>query len=292
MSEKTVALVPAHESLVDFYDDQIPAAVLEDDLGEHTVCVAVRAVCDFIGVDWSAQYRRIQRDPVLSAEIRTIAITATDGKVREQHCLPASFLHGFLFGINASRVKTESREALILYQRECYAALSRHFQPARQERDSILLDIEATMRASAELARVQREQGDGIDQAHVRLDAARGFVLDLARRIAEIEVRVGFGQTLTQEQASDIKARVNEVAGLVSRIPGMGGRRNPYGSIYGSLYREFGVTSYKHLRITQYAEAVRWLDEHADMIHGALEAGQVPTGLLEDLGIDGADDKQ
>ena len=84
MSEDEKALVPIEQREVAFYDDEIPAVIVEG--GE--VYVALRPIADFLGVNWSAQYRRLGRDPVLSEVQATVAVTATDGRLREQACLP------------------------------------------------------------------------------------------------------------------------------------------------------------------------------------------------------------
>jgi hypothetical protein len=43
-------------------------------------------------------------------------------------CLPLKYLDGWLFGVNANRVKPELRGRVIQYQRECYDILARAFQ--------------------------------------------------------------------------------------------------------------------------------------------------------------------
>jgi hypothetical protein len=46
-------------------------------------------------------------------------------------CLPLDYVSGFLFGLNATRVKPELRERVILYQRECYKVLAEAFNEGR-----------------------------------------------------------------------------------------------------------------------------------------------------------------
>lgn len=91
----------------------------------------MRPICDYLGVDWSAQYRRINRDPVLSVELAPcVVVMAPQGQPdqrREMQCLPLDRINGWLFGINAARVKEELRERLIQYQRECYRVLADAF---------------------------------------------------------------------------------------------------------------------------------------------------------------------
>ncbi len=59
--------------------------------------------------DWSAQRQRISRDLVLSAELLPcVVVTTTQGlpdQRREMLALPLDTISGFLFGINADRVK-------------------------------------------------------------------------------------------------------------------------------------------------------------------------------------------
>lgn len=117
MSDK--ALVPIEQRTVIFYDDEITAVLVDDD-GHRVVYVPVRPVCDFLGIDWNGQRRRINRDPVLSSEIQRVDVTSTRRGTQPMLCLPLKYISGFLFGINASRVKPELKERLIIYQRECY----------------------------------------------------------------------------------------------------------------------------------------------------------------------------
>ena len=60
------ALLPVEERTVIFYDDEL-TAVLVHVGDEEQVFVPVRPLCDYLGVDWSAQRKRIVGDAVLSA---------------------------------------------------------------------------------------------------------------------------------------------------------------------------------------------------------------------------------
>lgn len=86
--------------------------------------VALKPVCEAIGIDWSSQRKRIMRDAILSTCV-VITTMQVPGEIqnREVMTLPISHLNGFLFGITASRTKPEVMDALIVYQRECYRVL-------------------------------------------------------------------------------------------------------------------------------------------------------------------------
>ena len=83
---------------------------------------AVKPIAENIGLAWHGQLERIKRDEVLSEGIRVIR-TPSKGGAQETLCLPIDMLNGWLFGIDAKRVKAEVKDALIEYKKECYTVL-------------------------------------------------------------------------------------------------------------------------------------------------------------------------
>lgn len=127
------ALIPIEQKAVIFYDDEITAVLVKVD-DRETIYVPVRPLCDYLGLNWDGQRRRMNRDAVLSEEVMSVVVTTTDiapdsrrPRTSAMLCLPLDFINGFLFGINATRVKDEIREQLIRYQRECYRVLADAF---------------------------------------------------------------------------------------------------------------------------------------------------------------------
>lgn len=92
------------------------------------IYVALKPIVEAIGLDWVSQYKRVQRDLVLSSTMVMMTMVAEDGKLREMLCLPLDMLNGWLFGVDANRVKPELRAIVIAYQRECYRVLDAHFR--------------------------------------------------------------------------------------------------------------------------------------------------------------------
>ena len=279
MADSSAALVPIDQAEVEFYGDSLTATLVDED-GTERVYIPIRPVCEFIGVDWSAQRQRINRDPVLREEVRSVVVTTTQldrvagqRATQEMLCLPDTMLHGWLFGINAARAKPEVREALIRYQRECYSILARAFSRKDLEQRRALQQVEAIAMATAELARRQLEQGVDIGRAHDRLDRAGIFVRDLAVEVAELRERLGLGRPITSEQAEAVRQRVDNVAGLLGGVPGYGGRRKPHAAVWSELKRLFGVPSYRELTVGQYGAVAAFLDKWAGEISEALEAG-------------------
>lgn len=55
--------------------------------------VAMKPICDAIGVDWEGQRQRIKRDPILSSVACTIKATGADGKQYEMLFLDLYYLN-------------------------------------------------------------------------------------------------------------------------------------------------------------------------------------------------------
>ncbi|MCA9995739.1 MAG: ORF6C domain-containing protein [Anaerolineales bacterium] len=262
MPDKT--LVPVVQKEVVFYEDMIPAVQIK--IGSQAqIYVPIRPICDYLGLDWSAQYRRISRDPVLSEVVQGVAITTTpsvDGRgggLQEMSCLPLKFLPGWLFGVSASRVKEELREKIMRYQRESYDVLWEAFQEGRLTSDATFEDLLANDTPAAQaykmasaIMKMARQQ--------ILLEAQLGThavqLQNHEQRLEEIEATLGDpGHHITPEQAMQISQAVKTVAIALEQKTG----KNEYGAVYGQLYREFGITSYKQLPANKFERAIKWL---------------------------------
>lgn len=118
MNDFTVA--PANKEITVLFHGT-PLTVITTEAGLRLV--AMRPICDAIGLQWEAQLKRIRRTEVLNSTVSMMDMVAADGKSRQLLCLPLDYLNGWLFGIEVNRAKPEIRERLKEYQRECYQAL-------------------------------------------------------------------------------------------------------------------------------------------------------------------------
>jgi hypothetical protein len=126
--QESKALLPLDEQEVVFYEDVLTAVLIQPNEGEQPqVYVPVKPLSDALGLSWPGQYERLQRDAVLSQELRSIRVTRMQDQPRAMVCLPLDYVNGWLFGINAGRVKEEVRDRLVRYQRECYRVLASAF---------------------------------------------------------------------------------------------------------------------------------------------------------------------
>ena len=169
---------------VDFHGDTL--SVVIGPSGEHLV--AMRPICEYLGLAWHGQYERIKRHEVLKEAVRVTRTVAEDGKSRELVCLPLEYLNGWLFGVDASRVKKEIRPKVIEYQRECFQVLHDHFhggghaKSAMQALGEAIALMEADKRvaslsgmALARWKRIRKEHIKAVETATRRAQLLLGF---------------------------------------------------------------------------------------------------------------------
>ena len=95
--------------------------------GEREQLVAVKPVCEILGVDFSAQRAKLKEHPIYGPTMVLSTTVGADGKEREMACIPLQFFPGWLFSINPDNVKETARENLIRYQLECNKVLFDYF---------------------------------------------------------------------------------------------------------------------------------------------------------------------
>ncbi|MEN3239019.1 phage antirepressor N-terminal domain-containing protein [Methylobacterium ajmalii] len=106
---------------VDFRGDTLFAVERDDG-----VFVAIKPICDRLGLAWHKQRERINRDPLLREGVFETKIPSPGG-IQETVCLALRLINGWLFGISVNHVKPEMREHVLAYQRECYETLADRF---------------------------------------------------------------------------------------------------------------------------------------------------------------------
>ncbi len=107
---------------IDFHGD--PLLGFENERG---IYIALRPMVTGMGLDWSAQLKRIKRDPTMADAVVMMATTASPAGDKEGVCLPLDLVPGFLFKIDASRVDETIRGKVLEYQRSAFTVLARAF---------------------------------------------------------------------------------------------------------------------------------------------------------------------
>lgn len=130
--------------------------------------VAIRSICEALGIDWSGQLAKIKADPVLSEGVG-LSPTPSQGGMQDTVTLPLGMLQGWLFKIHPNKVRPEARETVLAFQRECYQVLHDYWtkgaainprmtQALPSATSDIIKLIEAVKREANESARVTLHQ--------------------------------------------------------------------------------------------------------------------------------------
>ena len=91
-----------------FHGDQFVG--IEDGSG---VAVALKPIVEGMGLSWHGQLERLKRSPILAAELRIIFIPSAGG-TQDAACLPGDLVPGFLFRVDAARIKKDDVRAKVL----------------------------------------------------------------------------------------------------------------------------------------------------------------------------------
>lgn len=245
---------------IEMYGDEVTAVRA----GDGHVYVVVRHVCDALGLDAQGQTRRIQRHTVLGEGLTWVDILSTQGDVsqrRRAQVLRADLVPLWLTGIRASMVKEDVRSKLENLQRNAARLLWEAFQAGE-------------LTADADFAELLEQDNDAV-QAYKMLAAmmkmARQQVIlesrvtSIERRLEDVEAALAPNEAvLTQNEASQIAQSVKAIAMIWSKQAS----KNQYGAVYGRLYEQFGITSYKNLPRSRFKEAMDWLAEWHQSLSG------------------------
>ncbi|OYX86820.1 MAG: hypothetical protein B7Y83_00335 [Flavobacteriales bacterium 32-34-25] len=81
--------------------------------------VPIKPICEALGIDESAQRKKIQEDEYFSSTAVLSTAVGADKKEREMLCLPLPYIFSWLATINPKNVKEEARAAVQLYRMKC-----------------------------------------------------------------------------------------------------------------------------------------------------------------------------
>lgn len=167
--------------------------------------VAMKPICENIGLQWEAQLRRIKRNHVLSKGM-TIMDIPSNGGVQQFVCLPLGLLNGWLMGVDISKVKSEIKDILMKYQLECYDVLYKYFmpKPAKQIDMSMYVSKDVHNKLSLKYHRMFREYDDMIDTMRAQVES-------MERKCRRYDFKMARGAISIEDAASLLKVSVAKI---------------------------------------------------------------------------------
>lgn len=158
--------------------------------------VALKPICQNLDLDWSAQVQKIKRHPILNQVVvmMTTNSIGKDGKsyMKEMLMLPLEYLNGWLFGIDSNRVKPEAKEAVQMYQRECFNVLAAHFMPKPYGLKDLPSDMTLVKKSflhdmEDELSRLIQIQNQPVDETRLTREQWLDFVMEKGFRVLNMQ---------------------------------------------------------------------------------------------------------
>lgn len=265
-----ISLIPVEQRSVDFYGDDLTAVRTND----GRIYAGLTQMCNAIGVDAQGQRRRIERHVVLGNGLKGVDNLSTPGGTQSGYVLRVDLIPLWLSGIRVSAVKEELRSKLEKFQQEAAAVLWEAFQEGRLtadpelegllQQDNDAVQAYKLISAMLKLARNQVLIEAQLDEHGRLLSTHEQQLAANSRRIEDLETTLGDpGRAITPDQSMQISQAVKAIAMVLSKASGT----NQYGSVYGELYRKFGITSYKLLPANRFDEAMKFLtDWHQDLV--------------------------
>lgn len=122
--------------------------------------VAIKPICEAIGVDYDNQIDKINKDEILSELTPLRGATGADGKEYKMRVISLRYVFGWLFTINPNKVKPEIKQQIINYKKQCYDALFDSFTKRTsilKEKTSYQIEIdklESTWKESEEYKKI------------------------------------------------------------------------------------------------------------------------------------------
>ena len=123
--------------------------------------VAVKPVCEILGVNYTTQVEKLKAHPIFGSVIPLRGTTGADGKTYQMLCIPLQFFPGWLFSINPDNVKEDARENLIKYQLECNKVLFDYFFSRvdfSQKKEKIVTKAKEVCDEKAEQLRIAKSE--------------------------------------------------------------------------------------------------------------------------------------
>ena len=190
----------AKSKIVKFNNQHIPVYFVGDKL-----FVAMKPICENIGLQWEAQLKRIKRNHVLNSGMSIMDIP-TNGGLQQIVCLPFGMLNGWLMGVDANKVRPEIKDTLIKYQLECYDVLYKHFMPKPQKQIDMTLYVSKDVHNNLALKyhRMFRQYDDMID-------TMRAQVEDMQRKCRRYDFKMARSAISIEEAANVLKVPVSKI---------------------------------------------------------------------------------
>jgi len=228
-------------------------------LPDGVPAVSLNSLCENMGLEPRPQLRRIQRTKAIASGLASTRIE-TEGGSQIVYVLTLRVVPGWLFGIDANRVKSEVRLEIERYQAECVDVLYQWASTPRIEAPANLIPEQPIEKPTAP------EPGAGMDAwriYHQQMTEFLDWQISIEQWRGNVEGRLENLEAVIPtilERLPDptiTPAHQNTVKWYISQWHKASGK--PFATLYSALYTAFAVPTYSALREDEWGKIEQWL---------------------------------
>jgi len=256
-------VTPIEQDIIMFYDK--PLVVVRLPTGEPGA--VLRSFCDNLMLDLTGQVNRIRRKKAIAKGLQYVLIE-TDGGPQVAAVLTLRVVPGWLFGIDANRVKPEMQVVIEQYQDECVEALYQwastpHLsvptalvsdkpveQPAMPTQGASREEWRAYYLQMAEFLDWQTSIETWRGTTDQRLDSLEAVIPTILERLPD--------PTITPAHQNMVKYYISQLQKATGK---------PFPTLYTALYAAFSVPTYTALREDEWDKIEQWFKKHLNKFH-------------------------
>lgn len=237
----------------EFYDHTFELYLTD----QRQLILSLRSLCEAMGLDFSAQSRRVERDEALADGISMVVapVMRKDGSSQEREvvCLTLRLLPYWLGTIDASRVKPELKDMIVRFKREladvAWAAFRSQILPA-----DMLAELDTALPAG------EREYHALMDQAAElkgQVGEHGGRISQLEDRMSALEARLLGTDFISHQQARQYLDAVGVLGELLKERTAK--KASPFAVIHNEIKRQFHVPSYQLIPENEFDAVMEFL---------------------------------
>jgi len=265
-SHVDTVLEPIEQHTIIFYGKPLVAVRLPD----STPAVVFNHLCENMGLERTAQVRRVRRKKSLAKGFYAVRIH-TDGGPQVVNALALNVTAGWLFGIEAGQADPDKREDIERYQDRCKDVLYQWASAPRLEEPTGLVNAEPVVKPETPGQGASREQWRdyflqmaAFTDWQISVEQWQGSVegrLESLEAIIPVIPEQLPPPTITARHQNDVKHYVIELAKATHKHPQ---------TVWSMVYTAFQVPRYEELREDRWDVIQDWFRKHFNTIGLAL----------------------
>jgi len=143
---------------------------------DGTYWVAIRPICEALGIEYINEYKRLKRHRILGTNVANMAMMDAQNRLFKMVSLPEKYIYGWLFSLDSGKAPLQE------YQLKCYDLLYEYFHGSITGRHQALLEKSDAL---GEMEGIMSELST--DPNYLRLNKARAKFLLASKKLKELD---------------------------------------------------------------------------------------------------------